>query len=415
MLKNVIIVCDYGTIEGGAARIAHETAISLKEEGLNVIFFCAVSPVSEELQDAGVQIVCLNQKDILHDGKIKGALRGISNKAAKREFSKLLDTLDPKETVIHVHTWTKGVSSSIFKVSEKKKFQTVITVHDYFLICPNGGLFNYPKKQICTLKPMSFSCVKCNCDARSYSQKLFRVVRQKRQNRNIRRRKNISYIFISDFSKREFFKRYDKIPQEKQYFLPNMVHYGKDRKRVACENNDTFLFIGGLTEVKGIRTFCEAVTKTNVKAVVIGQGILGKELQEKYPNIEFVGWKNKAEMAEYLEKTRCLIFPSVWYEAAPLTPLEVMTCGVPVICCEDNAGSDYIQEGENGWLYQGNDANALASVILEKSTSENIFKASKGAFEGFQEETFSKTAHVKRLMEIYNEVITTETFHGDLR
>ena len=88
-----------------------------------------------------------------------------------------------------------------------------------------------------------------------------------------------------------------------------------------------------------------------------------------------------------------------------MTPLEVMTCGVPVICCADNAGSDYIQEGENGWLYQGNDANALASVILEKCTSKNILKASKGAFEGFNAKRYSKETHVKDLIEIYGQII----------
>ena len=36
-------------------------------------------------------------------------------KAAK-ELSKLLDELNPNETIIHVHGWTKGLSSSIFKV-----------------------------------------------------------------------------------------------------------------------------------------------------------------------------------------------------------------------------------------------------------------------------------------------------------
>ena len=290
MIKNVVIVCDYGYIEGGAARVAHETAMALHNEGYNVIFFCAVGPVSQQLKDSGVNVVCLDQDDILREkSRIKGVLRGISNKQAKRKFSELLNDLDNCDTMIHVHTWTKGVSSSIFKVAEKKGFKVLITVHDYFLICPNGGLFNYQKKEICNLKPMSAKCVLCNCDARSYPQKLFRVLRQRRQNKNIRKCKNISYIFISQFSKREFLKRYNKIPQGKQYFLSNMINFPEHRERVKCEENDSYLFIGGITEIKGIRLFCEAVTKANVKAIVIGQGILSDELEKRYPNIEFVG------------------------------------------------------------------------------------------------------------------------------
>ena len=405
MLKNAIIVCDYGYIEGGAARIAHETAMALKKEGLNVVFFCAVGPISEDLEKSGVNVICLNQADILHEkSRIKGVMRGISNKAAKIKFAELLVSLNKDETIIHVHTWTKGISSSIFKVAEKKGFKVVITVHDYFLICPNGGLFNYPQKHICNLKPMSLKCVLGNCDARSYPQKLFRVLRQHIQNKNIRRRKNISYIFISEFSKREFLKRYNKIPESKQYFLPNMINFPEKRERVKCEENDIYLFIGGLTEVKGIRIFCEAVTKAQVKAVVIGQGILRDELEKRYPDIEFVGWKSKDEMIPYLHQARCLIFPSIWYETMGLTVLEVMAYGIPVICSDQCAASEYIVDGKTGYIYDGRSIEALSENINKIKNITNVKQMSSTVYSMFDVNNFSPDKYVKSLLDIYGEI-----------
>ena len=405
MLKNAIIVCDYGYIEGGAARIAHETAMALKKEGLNVVFFCAVGPISEDLEKSGVNVICLNQADILHEkSRIKGVMRGISNKAAKIKFAELLVSLNKDETIIHVHTWTKGISSSIFKVAEKKGFKVVITVHDYFLICPNGGLFNYPQKHICNLKPMSLKCVLGNCDARSYPQKLFRVLRQHIQNKNIRRRKNISYIFISEFSKREFLKRYNKIPESKQYLLPNMINFPEKRERVKCEENDIYLFIGGLTEVKGIRIFCEAVTKAQVKAVVIGQGILRDELEKRYPDIEFVGWKSKDEMIPYLHQARCLIFPSIWYETMGLTVLEVMAYGIPVICSDQCAASEYIVDGKTGYIYDGRSIEALSENINKIKNITNVKQMSSTVYSMFDVNNFSPDKYVKSLLDIYGEI-----------
>lgn len=405
MLKNAIIVCDYGYIEGGAARIAHETAMALKKEGLNVVFFCAVGPISEDLEKSGVNVICLNQADILHEkSRIKGVMRGISNKAAKIKFAELLVSLNKDETIIHVHTWTKGISSGIFRIAEKKGFKVVITVHDYFLICPNGGLFNYPQKHICNLKPMSLKCVLCNCDSRSYPQKLFRVLRQHIQNKNIRRRKNISYIFISEFSKREFLKRYNKIPESKQYFLPNMINFPEKRERVKCEENDIYLFIGGLTEVKGIRIFCEAITKAHVKAVVIGQGILRDELEKRYPDIEFVGWKSKDEMIPYLHQARCLIFPSIWYEVSPLTPLEVMAYGVPVICSNLNAASDFINNGTSGFIYHGAYTEELVKEIKDTRDNNLVKKLSQNCFEQFKADLYSSNNYVHGLIKIYSEI-----------
>ena len=398
-VKNAIIVSDFGTIEGGATKVAHKTAIALNKQGINVVLFCAVAPVSEELKGSGVDVVCLGQSDILNEkSKIKGVLRGISNKLAKKEFKKLLLRFNPQDTVIHVHNWTKGISSSIFPVAKKLKFKTFITVHDYFLICPNGGLFNYPKKEICDIKPMSIKCIRCNCDSRSYLQKLFRVLRQRKQNKNIRKFKDIGYIFISDFSKREFLRRYDKI--QNQHFLLNSIDFDENRYRVACENNDTYLFIGSLTEVKGIRQFCEAVSKAKVKGVVVGQGVLSEELKQAYPEIEFVGWKSKEEMLEYYNRARCLIFSSIWYETMGLAPLEVLAYGIPVICSNLNSATDFVIDGQNGLIYDGRSIDSLVEAI--GTAEQGVKELSENAFNEFDSEKYSERKYIEDLLNIYN-------------
>ncbi|MBQ9730407.1 MAG: glycosyltransferase family 4 protein [Clostridia bacterium] len=402
MVKNVVILSDYGYIEGGAGRVAHETALALKERGFRVLFFCAVGPVSETLINSGVEVTCLHQTDILNaKSKLKGALQGIYNRKAKKAFLELLSGLDRTETVIHAHTWTKGLSSSVFAAAKKKNFPVLLTVHDYFLVCPNGGLFNYPKRTICEKKPMSLSCLACNCDARSYPQKLFRVARQRKQNAVLRKCNNLSYAFISEFSKREFLKRYDKIAENKRFFLTNLVNFEKDRFRIPCENNNTFLFIGGLTEVKGVRLFCEAATKAQVKAVVIGQGVLKEELEKAYPNIEFVGWKNKADMLPYLEKTRCLVFPSICYETMGLTPLEMMAYGVPVICSNLSAASEYVSAE---FLYDGTSVPALTQKIQEAKAMD-IKPVSEEIFSSFDQEKYSKKTYIQNAVNIYKELL----------
>lgn len=381
MINNAVIINDYGYVDGGASRIALQTAIGLAARGVKVYFFCAVPPVSGELQKDSIEIICLEQKDSLHcESKLRGFRQGIYNKKAAEELEKLLCGLSPCDTAIHIHTWTKALSASVFHISEKAGFSTFVTVHDYFLVCPNGGLFDYRKKSICELKPMSLKCKTCNCDSRNYAYKLFRVMRQLRQNKIIRKSGKLHYIFISEFSRKQFIRRFGEISENKKYFLPNPMSRDPERKRVECEKNDVYLFIGGITEVKGIRIFCEAVEKTNVKAVVIGDGMLKEELQSRYPHIDFVGWKTKSEMLPYFERARCLIFPSIWYEASPLTPKEVMEYGIPVICSDLNAAKDFVKDGETGYVYDGTSVDALAETIRLvalsdiTSVSEKVFK-----------------------------------------
>jgi len=54
----------------------------------------------------------------------------------------------------------------------------VLTMHDYFSVCPNGSFFIYPTRTLCHLKPMSAACLGTQCDQRTYSHKLWRVARQ---------------------------------------------------------------------------------------------------------------------------------------------------------------------------------------------------------------------------------------------
>ena len=187
--------------------------------------------------------------------------------------------------------------------------------------------------------------------------------------------------------------------------MPNLINFPKDRVRVTCEQNDVYLFIGGITEVKGIRLFCEAVTKANVKAIVIGQGILREELEEKYPNIEFVGWKSKEEMTPYLQKARCLIFPSIWYEVSPLTPLEVMAYGIPVICSNLNAASDFILDGINGLIYNGTSADELNTIINGTKANALLKNISEMCFKNFVDHKYASYSYIIGLNHIYSNIL----------
>lgn len=405
IVKNIIIVCDFGYIEGGASRVAHESAIALSQE-YNVTLFTAVDPISEELSKSNVSVVSLHQFDILNNNsRLEAIAQGIWNKKAKYEFERVLEKFQPENTIIHVHTWTKGISSSIFKIIERHKFKVALTVHDFFLVCPNGGLFDYKKQKVCECNPLSITCITKNCDSRSYFHKIFRVVRQIVQNNNIRKCNNISYIFISEFAKMQLMKRKPNI--RNCYFIQNPINF-ENKFKVDCANNDIYLYLGRLTEDKGIRIFCDAVTKAGVKAVVIGKGILENELKEKYPNIKFEGWKNKSEMAPYIKKTRCLIFSSIYYEGSPLTPLEMMACGIPNVVSNINSSKDLIIEGLNGFLYNGYNVNELVKCIEKTKDNNIILKMNEYILKNFQSEIYSMTKHIESLIEVYNKILNND-------
>lgn len=256
------------------------------------------------------------------------------------ELKRLLKSLDRETTVVHVHGWTKALSSSIFDVLFKTKFKTVLTLHDYFTACPNGGYFNYKKNEICTIRPLSGECIKCNCDSRNYIFKVYRIVRQFVQNKIVKLNKKLkNVITISEFSEKILKNTLNEKVNIRRIYNP--IDAEEEKEIVNPQNNTYYLYVGRITKEKGVDLFCEAISELDLTGIVVGDGSERIKLEEKYSNIKFVGWKNEKEVKEYMKGARALIFPSRWYEGAPLTPLEAMQYGVPCIASNVSAAKDY--------------------------------------------------------------------------
>lgn len=395
-LKNIVIVNDFNYIQGGASKVALNTAKLLKNYGYNVYFFSAVFKEDEVIE--GINYITSNQKECLKDSnKIRGMLNGLYNKKAKKCFQELLDKLDKNETIIHIHGWTKALSSSVFDIAYKKRFKIVLTLHDYFSACPNGGYFNFRTNKICTLKGNSIKCVCKNCDSRNYLFKIYRVARMFVQNKVVGFNKKLNYaIGISDLNIKVL---KDNFKNCKIYKVNNPIDINKTMIIDSRENNDYYLYVGRITKEKGVEKFCEIITKANLKGLVVGDGSEKKVLESRYPNIKFVGWKSEEEVKKYISSSRGLIFPSLWYEGAPLTPLEFMSMGLPCAISNLCAGKEYIQNN-NGVLIDP--YNIEDSVNQVKILNENRIEMGNRAFEFYKE--FTSKNYVDEVINVYKEM-----------
>lgn len=338
-VKNVIIVNDFNYIQGGASKVAIDTARLLKEEGVKVYFFSAVNKSKENID--GIEYVTTNQNEALKEkNKFKGIINGIYNVKAKKTLKKLLQKLDNKETVIHVHGWTKALSSSIFDVAFKMKFKVVITLHDYFVACPNGGYFDYKENKICKKIPLSWQCIKCNCDSRNYVFKVYRLIRQFIQNKIVKLPKKLKYaVGISDLSINVLKPSLNLDINLKKIYNP--IDFNESEEKADWIKNNYYLYVGRISKEKGVDIFCRVITELNLKGIAVGDGSEKERLEKEYHNIQFTGWKSKEEVKEYMRKAKALIFPSLWYEGAPLTPLEAMSMGIPCLISNYCAGREY--------------------------------------------------------------------------
>lgn len=407
MVKTVVIIDNNATAAGGTAQVAVASAVELSKMGIRVLYFAGPDEVCPQLRSSAVEVCTAGTYGINTDpNKLRAAVNGIWNSRNARELKKLLAALDPETTIVHIHGYIHYLSVSIFKVCKDLGFRTVLTLHDYFTACPCGGFYDYGEKRICQRKPMSLQCMVCNCDKRSYFQKVWRMVRQVLVNHYVRFNQLLEFICISEFS-------YSKIAPwlngQNTYYVRNPYDLGDDRVYEAEKNTD-YLFVGRLSEEKGLDIFCEAMSSLmqenaiGGRAIVVGDSARRQDYQKRYPQINFVGWKTHDEMKEYMRNARALVFPSRWYEGAPLTPVEFMAHGIPCIISDCCAGVEYISHGNNGLLFRHEEIKNLISVVRKAEDNGIWSDIASNLRDTFLRDDYSVRKHAEALLQVYEEI-----------
>ena len=404
--RNVVVLNDSGYINGGASKVAIESAYGLSERGHRVIFFAAVGPVDERLLRAGVEVICLEQQ-VSRDNPnpFKGAIHNLWNGAASRALFEILSRLPPQETIVHVHGWCKALSPSCLWAVRRSGLATVVTIHDYFLACPNGGLFDYQSRKSCPLKPMSLACVTHHCDKQSYLMKVFRVLRQVVQNGAIGRpAAPWHFAAVSKFA-------LDKIGPFLPAWAPRSVlHNPVDLARLAPAEpakSDMFLAVGRLSPEKGMVEFAEAAKRAGVRAAIVGSGESAAAVAAANPSLEILGWLEHGASMKKIGEARALVFPSLWPETLGLTPLEASAQGVPAVISRETGASDWIVDGQNGLHVPGGDVAALVDRLTRlKNDDALVARLGRAAYDTYWAAAPTLQTHVTDLEHVYEEVLS---------
>lgn len=411
MKKTIVMVYDKAVISGGAAKIAIQSAVELAKNPDNkVIYFAANAEVDECLQsNDAIKVVCIDTPHIASNkNKIKASLYGIWNRQAKTEFAKLLSDLDPKHTVIHIHGWSKALSVSVVAVAQNMHFPVLITLHDYFAVCPNGGFFNYQKKELCHLEPMSWKCISCNCDKRSYFQKIWRCMRQSVQNRYVKKAKDIHFAYISN---RILTLSQPYLKSTKFHYLRNPIDLS-DQMVMNHHCSNIYLCAGRVSEEKGVEDFCKAITEVqknvDIRGQVVGVGPLVDTLKQKYPKIEFVGWVNSVQLTKYYQTARALVFPSICNEGSPLTIPEALSAGLPCIVTDCTSATETITDGINGLIYDTGNVETLKQKIRISLEDTVIDRFQKNIRDSFKCADYSYATYVVQVNRLYDSILMEE-------
>lgn len=360
-MMRVIVVNDHAHINGGAAKVAIDSAKGLARRGHEVAFFAAVGPVEPSLTKAAVEVVLLDQPDVLSAGSLaRFGAQWLWNGAAANRLAALLAGCDAAHTIVHVHGWSKALSPSIGWALKRARLPIVHTLHEYFLACPNGGFYDYGAARNCGRAAMSAGCILHNCDSRGYHRKLMRVGRHALMRHASGLVDTARHVITISRLQREVVAPY--LPRATFHEVGNPIDVTDLGPKGDAAPGD-FIFVGRLSAEKGARYFAQAARRASVLPVFIGDGPERAALARDFPEARFTGWLGPDAVRAAMRDARALVFPSVWYEGQPLTVYESLALGAPVIVSDLCAGREAVVDGENGFWFRSADAPSLAEAM----------------------------------------------------
>ena len=243
------------------------------------------------------------------------------------------------------------------------------------------------------------------------------------------------YVNASDNKKKKIKKVYSKcsalialseewkknlsqiVPDEKIVIIENYstLHEEALKQRMERPCNNTVLFLGELGKRKGcydIPAVVQNVKKTvpNVKFVLAGAGteadenaikklIAEKDIKE---NVIFPGWVRGEQKDKLLKEADVFFLPS-YNEGMPMSVLDAMGYGLPIVSTNVGGIPKIVRNEENGYCCEAGDVDTYVRGIIALLGSDKWrFDAARESLE-IVNRGYSLEAHLRRLECVYEE------------
>ena len=322
--------------------------------------------------------------------------RPICPKEVKMKFNALLH--DFKPDILHVNNIHSQISPIIVKEAYLRKIPVVWTLHDYKLLCPRYDcLRNQQACELCFLS--KWNVVRYACIKNSRLASILGYLEAKFWNRKKLERLTSQFICPSQFMKQNMIS--GGFASEKLTALNNFINL-KNLSNVAEKRSDYYCYVGRLSHEKGLVTFLKAASNLpQYRLKVIGDGPLLDFLQTEFKaeHIEFYGHINSAEVNEVISKAAFMVIPSEWYENNPLSVIESLCSGTPVLGANIGGIPEMIEPGRNGLLFESGNVFNLVSKLKEMMLARDSYNYNRIALNA--RTLFSSENYYQKIMNLY--------------
>lgn len=337
-----------------------------------------------------------------HPRQLLYPFRIISSSEARQKIAMVLD--DFKPDYVHINNINFQITPSILYEIKKRSIPIIQTLHDYQNICPNHMLYIEHKKQICEqCQGHHFtSCIKNRCVHHSIAKSIIGAIE--------------SWYYHS----KNTYDLIDAFVCPSQFLADKMKKFGFHEERLHVIHNfiqepsqqtpfarkDYGIYFGRLSIQKGIGTLIQAMSQLpQVNFILAGGGELEKEIGTLgLSNVKYVGFQSGEPLMKLIGEAAFSILPTEWYENCPMSVLESLMLGTPVIASAIGGVPELIRHEREGLLFTPGNVEQLKNSILQLSTNRNqTLSMSQNAKERSKE--FSLQKYQRQLSKVIEPIL----------
>lgn len=384
----IIMVNNYGYVTGGADLHCIEITQALRERGHEVQWLATSSPDNLEQDGAFIhRTVGADNRDEMSIRQGLGiAAKAMWNSEASRAMKRLVKDFEPD--LVHVHKAYVQLSVAPVVIASRMDVPVVQTLHDYeFISASNvdstGARLDREESQ--------FSYRALN----SATYLTRRYVHKPRVRKWIAVSRKVA----------EFYETVGGIHCE---VIPNFGG-DPDLEKLSFSDRSGVVFLGRLAEEKGVKYVIEVAERCpEVPFFIAGDGPLRSmvcEADSRLGNLTYKGFANRAEALDLMSRSIACLIPSVWHEPGPLSCLEAMASGTPVVCFPVGGLSEYVSDANGGIVCRIKDTEQLASSVRELASNEIRWQEFSDNGVKASRETHSPERYLNSLEVVYHDSV----------
>ena len=384
----IAIVNKYLHVTGGADRHCRGLAEILEERGHEVVF------LTTEGADAPDRAAVTIPTSVTHDSRAtlspaeqaRAAARSLWNPDAAAAMRRLIAEYRPD--VVHAHKLYPQLSVAPLVEAARARIPIVQTLHDFELIAASaldarGGWRDLDETRL------RYRLL--NSTTLPIRRRVYRPLVR-------------AFVSVSRYIARVYGAH-----GIRSTVLPNFLPSAQRPTRLTSfAQREGIVFVGRLQPEKGVADVLALAQRLpEVPVTIIGTGELDAPVAEhasRLDNLAATGFLGADAVAAHMSAARLLVIPSRWQEPGPLTPLEAMALGTPVVAFANGGLAEYVADAGAGRVVPG-DAESLVAACAELYGDGDTWSKLSRAALAAVEERHSRSGYGEKIERVYRALV----------